>query len=142
MRAGPGLIIKAAGTARPPGQLVAAPTAPAANATAHTRGTSNAAALATRQAVAVIDTLRSLTTGDNSVPDAFLPVLTKAMLAHSASAAQAAGRLREVFDPGHDQRVDLFRKRHVISTVGYGTVDRHAPPAQTTTARLSSDGAS
>jgi hypothetical protein len=52
------------------------------------------------------------------------------MLAHAASAAQAAARLREVFDPGHDQHADLFRKRHVISTVGYGTLD----PARATSA--------
>jgi len=123
MRAEPGLIIKAAGTARPPGQLVAVPGAPAANATAHTRGTSNSAALATRQAVAIVDTLRSLADGEHSIPDAFLPVLTKAMLAHAASAAQAAVGLRDIFDPGHDQRADLFRKRHILSTVGYGTVD-------------------
>jgi hypothetical protein len=50
-------------------------------------------------------------------------VLAKAMLAHGASAAEAAARLREIFDPGHRQRVDLFRRRHTISTVGYGTVD-------------------
>ena len=123
MRADPGLIIRAAGTARPPGQLVAVPGAPAANATAHTRGTSNSAALATRQAVTVVETLRSLANGDNIVPTEYYPVLAKAMLAHAASAAEAAAMLREIFDPGHDQRIDLFRKRHVISTVGYGTVD-------------------
>ena len=108
MRAESGLIVRAAGTARPPGQLVAVPSAPAATATGHTRGTSNSAALATRQAVAIIETLRSLTIDENSIPDEFLPVLTKTMLAHAASAAQAAVRLREVFDPGHDQRVDRF----------------------------------
>jgi hypothetical protein len=122
MRAEPGLIIKAAGTARPPGQLVAVPT-PAISSTGHTRGTSNAAALATRQAVTVIETLRGLSNGEAAVPDEFMPVLAKAMVAHAASSEQAAARLREVFDPGHGQRIDLFRKRHVLSTVGYGSVD-------------------
>jgi hypothetical protein len=130
MRAEPGLIVRAAETAQPPGQLVAVPGTAAANATGHTRGTSNSAALGTRQSVAIIDTLRSLTAGEDSIPEEFLPVLTKAMLAHAASAAQAAARLREVFDPGHDQHADLFRKRHVISTVGYGTLD----PARATSA--------
>ncbi len=122
MRVESGLVLKATKSARPPGQLVAVPGT--VSATAHTRGTSNAAALATRQAVAVIESLRSLgAESDESIPDEFLPVLAKTLLAHAASATDAGSRLREVFDPGQDQRVDLFRKRHVLSTVGYGAVD-------------------
>ena len=120
-QSGSGLI--AVSSARPPGQLVALPGTPS-TATGHTRGTSNAAALATRQAVVIIESLRGIgVETDNAVPNEYFPVLTKALLAHAASAADVEGPLRDVFDPGKDQRVDLFRKRHVMSTVGYGSVD-------------------
>lgn len=118
-----GLRLNATRTAQPPGQLVAVPGA-TANATGHTRGTSNSAALATRQAAMIVEALRGLEPENgNAIPDEFLPVLTKTLLAHAASAADAAVRLREIFDRNNDQHVDLFRKRHVISTVGYGSVN-------------------
>ena len=118
-----GIRLEVAVTSQPPGQLVAVPSV-TANATGHTRGTSNSAALATRLSVNIVEVLRSLEIENGTpIPIEFLPVLTKTLLAHSASAADVAARLREIFDPGNEQHVDLFRKRYVISTVGYGSVN-------------------
>ncbi len=107
---------------RPPGQLVAAPRI-SLTSTAHTRGTSNAAALCTRQAIKVMTMLRSLGGESPAVPEEYLPVLAKSMLAHAASAADGFNRLRQIFDPSLAMRVDQFRKRYVLPFMGYGSVD-------------------
>ncbi len=70
---------------RSPGQRVAAP--PSADGdTMYTRGTSNAAALATRWAARAFGVLEELRAGDpNTLPKRFDAVMIKALLAHGAS---------------------------------------------------------
>ena len=78
-------------TLKPPGQCVAAPGVSGALAhTRHTRGTSNAAALATRSAsflIEVLEQLRDESAG--SPPPEFDPVLAKALLIHGTEWSDA-----------------------------------------------------
>ena len=75
----------------PPGQCAAAPGSPGQlNQTAHTRGTSNAAALASRGAGFLYELLRRLREQpDMHLPEQFDTVLMKALLVHGADWADA-----------------------------------------------------
>jgi Subtilase family len=98
------------------GQRVAAP-APLGSTlmdTCYRSGTSNATALTTRYAVQLYDVLRSLrqdSTGDSLPPD-YLPVLVKALLAHSASWEGRQGRL--------DRELGGIKKPGLQRLLGYG----------------------
>jgi Subtilase family len=105
-------------TPQPPGQRVAAPP-DASGDTIYTRGTSNAAALATRWAARAFDVLAALRAGDpEGLPDRYDAVMIKALLAHGAS----LGNIKEQVlaarpDVKHSQR------RLISRYAGYGVTD-------------------
>lgn len=113
-----------------PGVRVAAPTQPGAtNGTLFTTGTSNSAALATRSAIEVLDTLANLTNDadEPSFPDEqYHPVLAKTLLIHSATWPEDAARWAE--DLGANGNT---RRRLLTQYVGYGVLapDRVASAA-------------
>jgi hypothetical protein len=108
----------------PPGQKAAAPGQEPGerDKTLWFRGTSNAAALATRlgaQLYEVLETLRA--TPEGTVLDRrFDAVLLKAMLVHGARWGEAGARLRSLFKStvGGNKI-----KEHIARSLGYGTVE-------------------
>lgn len=109
---------------RPPGQRVAydSPVAGELSHTVHTRGTSNAAALATRAAARIFDTLSDIRTIDgNPLPDALRSVAVKALLVHGARHDEATADLLSAAlrtpDNGRKFREILGRY------LGYGALD-------------------
>ena len=80
-------------TPQPPGQRVAAPP-DAAGDTIYTRGTSNAAALATRWAAQAFDVLAALRAGNpDGLPNRYDAVMIKALLAHGTSLGSIEGQV-------------------------------------------------
>jgi hypothetical protein len=107
-------------TPQPPGQRVAAPP-DAAGDTIYTRGTSNAAALATRWAAQAFDVLAALRAGNpDGLPNRYDAVMIKALLAHGASLGNIEGQVlaaRPDIEHWHAQR------RLVSRYAGYGVAD-------------------
>lgn len=107
-------------TPQPPGQRVAAPP-DAAGDTIYTRGTSNAAALATRWAAQAFDVLQALRAGNpGGLPNRYDAVMIKALLAHGASLGNIEGQVlaaRPDVEHWHAQR------RLVSRYAGYGVAD-------------------
>lgn len=107
-------------TPQPPGQRVAAPP-DAAGDTIYTRGTSNAAALATRWAAQAFDVLAALRAGNpGGLPSRYDAVMIKALLAHGASLGNIEGQVlaaRPDVEHWHAQR------RLVSRYAGYGVAD-------------------
>lgn len=106
----------------PPGQAVAAPGPLPGDVTkiAYTRGTSNAAALATRTAARLyelIEELRSEPGGDR-LEEASTPVLIKALMVHSASWGDAP----RIIEPVLDNQQPYWRKLALARLLGYGQV--------------------
>ena len=116
-------------TARGPGLRVAAPGgAGLLNATAHSYGTSNATALATRAASHIFDILETIepASGEFTFPDAqYHPVLAKTLLVHAASWGSLRPRLSDLLglEPAS-------ARRDLTQLLGYGAVD----PARVATA--------
>ncbi|MFV1967514.1 MAG: S8 family peptidase [Pirellulaceae bacterium] len=115
----------------PPGQRVAAPgTATLELArTVHTRGTSNATALATRCAGQIYERLQELRhePGGERLDDAELAVLVKCLLVHGASWGTAAETLDDVFRDTVNNSNDAHRAwremgRLKTRFLGYGEV--------------------
>ncbi len=81
------VVLKWLDTNRPPGQLVAFPRPGDPTAIGYTRGTSNAAALATRSAAIIYQNLQELfrEAKDDGLGNDHVSVLIKALLVHSAS---------------------------------------------------------
>ena len=106
----------------PPGQLVAAPGSQGElNTTCFTRGTSNAAALASRSANFLYDLLQHLRTDlPGSLPHEFDPVLIKALLVHGASWGQSWNIYREALYNGHNGS-DI--RDYVGHFLGYGMAE-------------------
>ena len=109
---------------RPPGQCVAAPgTEGLLDQKKHARGTSNAAALATRGASFIFDMIEQLRSQtDTDIPEEYDVVLTKALLVHGATWADADIPFREAVERtqnGAAAREDLDR------FLGYGSADLH-----------------
>jgi hypothetical protein len=107
----------------PPGQRVAVPGAtPGDNAGwAFSTGTSNATALATRNAALLLEMLDAVydDEGDLAVPEEFKAVAVKALLVHCASWGDvSAGVFRLV-----DDLKSTIRKRHTSRYIGYGPAD-------------------
>ena len=104
-----------------PGVQVAAPNQPGAtNGTLFTTGTSNAAALVTRNAVALLDTLKTLPNepGEPEFPaEQYHPVLAKALLVHSAVWPEAAEQWAEDMDADGNTR-----RRLLTQHVGFGVL--------------------
>jgi hypothetical protein len=111
-------------SARPPGHRVAAPGDPGdLDHERYCRGTSNAAALATRSAAQIYEMLQDLQRdlGPNAerIDDAHMAVLLKALLVHGARWGNACETLRGYFPA---ERRD--HERHEIAGwLGYGEVD-------------------
>jgi hypothetical protein len=103
----------------PPGQKVASPGGTALNlsATRYTRGTSNAAALATRTLACALDVLYELRKeepGGNRIPEGHVAVILKALAVHGAC-----------WTPGRDNIVNLTGQNDinmVARLIGYGVV--------------------
>ena len=107
---------------REPGQRVATPgRAGTLNATHHTRGTSNAAALGSRGAYffyALLETLRARPEG--AIPGDFDAVLIKALLVHGSEWDGLFSSYKDALGRNHDQRT--FRD-YVARFLGYGRPD-------------------
>ncbi len=116
-------IIATVVSARPPGHKVAAPPMPGEpqNVTTYSRGTSNAAALASRSAAIafeVIDELRS--GGTDTLPATHDAVVLKALLAHGAS----WGPWADVLLKNRPDLTDwMTQKDFVTRWLGYGPAD-------------------
>lgn len=124
------LTLDAARTAaRGPGLRVATPSSSGRlNATAHSYGTSNATALATRAASHIFDILETLTPGSGEFPfpDAqYHPVLAKTLLVHAASWGSLRDRLGDLLG-----LESASARRDLTQLLGYGAVD----PARVATA--------
>lgn len=106
----------------PPGQRVAAPsTTASADATIYTRGTSNAAALASRGAALAYETVAQMRTeAMERLPEHFDAVLLKALLAHGAGWEEVFPQLSRAH-PELARRED--QRKRVTRWVGYGPVD-------------------
>lgn len=85
---------------------------------AYTRGTSPAAALATREAAFIILRLQAM--GIRTPPVEFQPVLAKALLVHSASWHAADSRLREHFGNPRRDESHIWKPKKIMPQVGYG----------------------
>jgi hypothetical protein len=102
-----------------PGSKVAAPKASGAtDATVYKHGTSNAAALVSREASGVFDVLEAgpESKEDFAFPDPlYHPVLTKALLVHTSAWGDHEGRLRQILtlDPAR-------ARRELTALLGYG----------------------
>ena len=107
---------------RPPGQAVATPgTRGMLDEIHYTKGTSNAAALTTRQAVAVHEMLNDLRGVTGGHPDEeYEAVVVKALLVHAASWGSAAEVYKEVQKTRHGSHAV---KEQAGRFLGYGAVD-------------------
>lgn len=112
-----------------PGHLVAAPDQHSGNSgTAHSYGTSNATALASRAASQIFDVLNELTgqaaqAGEGSgfpFPDAqYHPVLVKTLLVHAAHWGDLASKLRSALE-----LEPSAARRDLTQMLGYGSVEQ------------------
>ncbi len=105
-----------------PGQRVAAPGSQGRlDQAVHARGTSNAAALASRAASFILDMIEQLRSQpDTDIPAEFDVVLTKALLVHGASRADAQMPYEEALKNAQNSRV--FRE-YLGHFLGYGSVE-------------------
>jgi hypothetical protein len=113
--------LQAVNTSAPPGHRVAAPPDAGGNDTQYARGTSNAAALATRGAARAHAAVESLREGNpDRIPDRMDAVLLKALLVHGA---QWGGLETQIADARTDT-MD-WRQRQSLTTrfIGYGLAD-------------------
>lgn len=104
---------------QPPGQLVAAPPTAQGN-TVHTRGTSNAAALATRWGARAHSVLEILRAGNPALEARYDAVLIKALLAHGASLGDLQA---QILDARPDVTEWQAQRRLVGRYVGLGVAD-------------------
>lgn len=115
----------------PPGQRVAAPgrVGGEVNAAWHTRGTSNATALATRAAAHLYEVLEALRTdpGGETIDAVPAPVWLKVLIAHGADWGSAAETLERLI-PGRD--ASRFRE-YVTKLLGYGALKLESVKAST-----------
>ena len=107
-------------TPQPPGQRVAVPM-DAAGDTIYTRGTSNAAALATRWAAQTFGVLEALRAGNsNGLPSRYDAVMIKALLAHGAS----LGNIEDQVLAARPDVIHWHAQRRLVSRyAGYGVAD-------------------
>ncbi len=107
---------------RAPGQRVATPGRTGTlNATHHTRGTSNAAALGSRGAYFFYELLETLRTRpEGAIPGAFDAVLMKALLVHGSEWDGVFGSYEDALGRDHDRRT--FRD-YVARFLGYGRAE-------------------
>jgi len=117
----PSTIVNPIYSSAPPGHRVAAPPSFAGDNTKYTRGTSDAAALATRgaiQAYAVIDAMRA--GNPQMLPEHFDAVLLKALLVHGAE----WGDIRNQIESARPDITDSWMKQDLVTRlIGYGLTD-------------------
>jgi len=116
-------ILKLLAYNREPGQKVASPGAGGAlNAYAHTFGTSNAAAMASRRLAFLYDTLHDLYTSNHGekLSREYEAVLLKALFCHGATLASAYNRIEELFKTKENSQ--LFSAM-APKYLGYGNVE-------------------
>ncbi|MBU1746196.1 MAG: S8 family peptidase [Chloroflexi bacterium] len=118
----PHAILQVAPFNRPPGQRVATPGAPGElNRTWHTRGTSNAAALASRWAMSLFDTIERLRVqSEASLPTDYDVVLLKTLLVHGADWAEAGALYESILRNTQNSRIFTD---YVGRFLGYGSAD-------------------
>ncbi len=104
------------------GQRVATPgSAGTLNATKHMRGTSNAAALGTREAYFFYELLESLRTqSEAKIPEEFDTVLMKTLLVHGAEWGEMYGPFADALATDHNGKTF---KNYVTRFLGYGQPD-------------------
>lgn len=102
-----------------PGQLVAAPITPAGD-SVYSRGTSNAAALASRWAGRAHEVLEVLRAGDNRLHSKYDAVLLKALLAHGANLGEIEACISQARP---DVAAGQARRRLISRYAGYGVAD-------------------
>ena len=88
--------------------------------TCYTRGTSNAAALATRAAASIYETIQELRENQDGgvlLSDRYTSVLIKALLVHSAKWGSAPQQFKEIFSS-----IQNF-KEHLSRFYGYGAIE-------------------
>ena len=118
----PNAMLEVSGFSRPPGQLVATPGPQGQlNRTYHTRGTSNAAALASRGASLLYDLIAQLRSryGAN-IPPEYDTVLIKALLVHGADWSGNGSLYESVLKNEQNRRTF---KDYVARFLGYGSAD-------------------
>lgn len=117
----PNAILQASNFVSPPGQRVAAPgTSGELDRTWYTRGTSNAAALASRWANLLYDIIEELRGSGADLPSEYDAVLLKALLVHGADWGDAYRLYESVLKGTQNSRI--FRD-YVTRYVGYGIVN-------------------
>lgn len=118
----PNALLQVATFTRPPGQLVATPGPQGQlDRTHHTRGTSNAAALASRSANFLYDVIVQLRGRDGAnIPLEYDAVLIKALLVHGADWADNKGLYESILMNGENSRT--FRD-YVSRFLGYGSAN-------------------
>jgi hypothetical protein len=118
----PNVILQTTFSNRPPGQRVAAPGASGElDRTWHTRGTSNAAALASRWANSLCDVIDQLRTQPGaSLPSEYDVVLLKTLLVHGADWADVGTLYESILK--NSQNSQTFRD-YVCRFFGYGSAD-------------------
>ncbi|NIA11520.1 MAG: S8 family serine peptidase [Nitrospiraceae bacterium] len=115
-------ILKTAYFNSPPGQRVAAPGPPGElDRTLHTRGTSNAAALASRWANSLFDVISQLRSQPGaSLPSEYDVVLLKTLLVHGAEWADAGTLYESILKNSQNSRIF---KDYVGRFLGYGSAN-------------------
>jgi len=89
----------------------------------YTRGTSNAAALATRRAAQIYEVLDELREQDaDKIPEINIPVLIKALLVHGASWGDSESVMRGWFEEQIQSRIP---KKTISRYLGFGIPDIH-----------------
>jgi hypothetical protein len=118
----PNALLQATFLCRPPGQRVAAPgPSGETDRTWHTRGTSNAAALASRWASVLHDVIDPLWAQSGaSLPSEYEVVLLKALLVHGADWTDAGGLYESILK--NPQNSQTFRD-YVCRFLGYGSAN-------------------
>ncbi len=114
-------IIEPVKTIRPPGLKVAAPP----QRTIHTRGSSVAAALATRRCAFLFDELRAM--HETIRPDEeYFVVLAKALCVHPACWKDADGYLRDLLQETPGRQWSAWKRKMVTPLLGHGVVDQNS----------------
>ena len=118
----PSAILEVAPHISPPGQRVATPgTQGRLDSSCHTRGTSNAAALASRSTMLLYDVIEQLRLNSPEIlAQDYDAVLLKTLLVHGSDWANAWGLYQQVLKNGHNSKT--FRE-YVGRFLGYGSAN-------------------
>ena len=109
-------------TYRPPGHLVASPGEPGQiNAKCHVRGTSNSAALASRNGSAILEMMEELRRAESiEIPSEYDTVLMKTLLVHSADWSSVGEKYHSLF---YEKWGKKRCREYVGQLIGYGSID-------------------